>query len=57
MSLPGNYCPISMTSVVSKLKETTMRDKIANQKEDYHIINDSQHGFRRNRSCLTKLLM
>ena len=55
-SLPGNYRPISLTSVVCKLMETIIRDKIVNYLEENNIIKDSQHGFRHRRSCLTNLL-
>ena len=53
---PGNYRPISLTSVVCKLLETIIRDKIVEYLEKYNLIRDTQHGFRRRRSCLTNLL-
>ena len=55
-SLPANYRPISLTSVVCKLMETIIRDKIVKYLEENKIIKDSQHGFRNKRSCLTNLL-
>ena len=55
-SHPGNYRPISLTSVVSKLMESILRDKIVYYLEKNNIIKDSQHGFRNKRSCLTNLL-
>ena len=55
-SQPGNYRPISLTSVVGKLLETILRDKIVDFLECHNLIINSQHGFRRNRSCLTNLL-
>uniref|UniRef100_A0A0P4VVU6 Reverse transcriptase domain-containing protein n=1 Tax=Scylla olivacea TaxID=85551 RepID=A0A0P4VVU6_SCYOL len=55
-SLPANYRPISLTSVVCKLMETIIRDKIVKYLEENKIIKDSQHGFRTKRSCLTNLL-
>ena len=55
-SQPKNYRPISLTSVVCKLMETIIRDKIVNFLEENKIIKDSQHGFRNKRSCLTNLL-
>ena len=55
-SNPGNYRPISLTSVVCKLMETIIRDNIVKFLEENDIMNDSQHGFRNKRSCLTNLL-
>jgi hypothetical protein len=53
---PGNYRPISLTSVVCKLMETIIRDNLVKFLEENNIINNSQHGFRNKRSCLTNLL-
>ena len=55
-SQPGNYRPISLTSVVCKLMETIIRDNMVKFFEVNKIINNSQHGFRSKRSCLTNLL-
>ena len=55
-SIPGNYRPISLTSVVGKLMETIIRDKVVYHLEENKLIHDSQHGFRNKRSCLTNLL-
>ena len=54
--LACNYRPISLTSIIGKLMETILRDQIVKHLESYNLINDSQHGFRRGRSCLTNLL-
>ena len=55
-SCPGNYRPISLTSVVCKLMESILRNKIVEFLEEHKIITDTQHGFRNKRSCLTNLL-
>ena len=55
-SLPSNYRPISLTSIISKLLETIIRDNMVNFLEENKILKDSQHGFRCKRSCLTNLL-
>ena len=55
-SQPGNYRPISLTSVAGKLMESIIRDKIVKFLEENDIIKDSQHGFRNKRSCLSNLL-
>jgi hypothetical protein len=54
--LPSNFRPISLTSVVGKILESIIRDEIIKHLDKYSLIMDSQHGFRRNRSCLTNLL-
>ena len=53
---PENYRPISLTSVVCKLLENILRDKIVKYLEKNKLISDTQHGFRNKRSCLTNLL-
>ncbi|MCP4269647.1 MAG: hypothetical protein GY777_29425, partial [Candidatus Brocadiaceae bacterium] len=53
---PGNYRPISLTSIIGKLLETIIRDRIVDYLEENSLIKDSQHGFRRKRSCLSNLL-
>ena len=52
----GNYRPISLTSVVIKILERIIKDKIISFLDRHKLILDSQHGFRNNRSCLTNLL-
>ncbi len=54
--LPGNYRPISLTSVVGKVLEGIIADKIVDHLESNKLLYDSQHGFRRKRSCLTNLI-
>ncbi len=51
-----NYRPISLTSVVGKLLETIVTNHISNHLESNNLLKDTQHGFRRHRSCLTNLL-
>ncbi len=53
---PGNYRPISLTSIICKLMETIIRSKMENFLYGNSILGDSQHGFRKGRSCLTNLL-
>ena len=55
-SLPSNYRPISLTSVVCKMLETLIRDKLVNHLEEKNLLKNTQHGFRNKRSCLTNLL-
>ena len=56
-SSPSNYRPISLTVNLCKIVESIMRDKIIDHLERYKLINDSQHGFVKRKSCLTDLLI
>ena len=51
-----NYRPVSLTSQVCKLFEVIIRDTIVHHLDSKQLIANSQHGFRKGRSCLTKLL-
>ena len=55
-SLPCNYRPVSLTSVVCKVMESIVRDHMVKYFNENNLIRNSQHGFRKNRSCLTNLL-
>ena len=55
-SVMGNYRPISLTSLVCKILESIIKEKIVEFLECNDIIGDTQHGFRKGRSCLTNLL-
>jgi len=51
-----NYRPVSLTSQVCKVFESLVRDKMVHHLERHQLLKESQHGFRRGRSCLTNLL-
>jgi ribonuclease P/MRP protein subunit RPP40 len=53
---PGNYRPVSLTSQICKIMERLIKEDLTNFLESNKIIYNSQHGFRKNRSCLTNLL-
>ena len=55
-SVAGNYRPVSLTSLVCKVLESIIKDKIVDFLSENELINDTQHGFRKGRSCLTNLL-
>ena len=55
-SMAANYRPISLTSKIGKILESIIKDNIVNHLEKFNLIRDSQHGFRKGRSCLTNLL-
>ena len=52
----GNYRPISLTCIICKIMESIIRDKLELFIENNNILKDSQHGFRKGRSCLTNML-
>ena len=56
--LPENYGPISLTSIVSKLMESLIRDEMDSYMKQNNLFNKNQYGFRKGRSttlqyCLT----
>ena len=53
---PEHYRPMSLTSVVCKVLETLITDYMVEFLVKHKLINTSQHGFLKARSCLTNLL-
>ena len=53
---PGNYRPVSLTSVCCKIVESIIKDDLLRHLKSNKLINTSQHGFTKNRSCTTNLL-
>ena len=53
---PGNYRPISLTSVACKVVESLVKQQIVLHLQRNMLIKDSQHGFVSHRSCLTNLV-
>ncbi|EMP26997.1 hypothetical protein UY3_15905 [Chelonia mydas] len=52
---PGNYRPVSITSVPGKWVKTIVRNSIIRYSK-HHLLGKSQHQFCKGKSCFTKLL-
>ena len=54
---PENYRPISLTSVMSKIMESIVRDAILAHMVKNNLLAGEQHGFVPARNCITQLLL
>ena len=54
---PGNYRPVSLTSITCKLFETFVRDSLYKHLLDNSILSDLQYGFCKQRSTVSQLLV
>jgi len=55
-SEPGNYRPVSLTCIVCKVIERIIKNDMTEHLAEYNVINNCQHFFTKDRSCLTILL-
>ena len=55
--LPGNYRHVCLTSVVCKVMESLIRDKLVKHMTEGSFFCDAQHGFIPGRSYMTQLLV
>jgi Reverse transcriptase (RNA-dependent DNA polymerase) len=53
---PGNYRPVSLTSIPCKVLESLIKDNLMRHLLQNKLIRDSQHGFMPHRSCTTNLI-
>ena len=54
---PGNYRPVSLTSVVCKILEGFVRDALFKHLINNNLLSNDQYGFCTGRSCMTQLLV
>ena len=55
--VPGNYRPVSLTSIICKLFECLSRDKLFDHMVFSGILSRDQFGFCKGRSCVTQPLV
>ena len=54
--IADNYRPVCMTSIICKIMESLVRDKLVEHMVTNNLFSDSQHGFVPLRDCMTNLL-
>ena len=55
-AVPKNYRPVALTSLLIKAFEKVVRKYLVAHFDKHKFFNESQHGFRSGRSCLSQLL-
>ena len=53
---PGNYRPVSLTSIPCRMLESIIKDKLMGYLANNNLLSESQHGFLKGRSCATNLI-
>ena len=51
--LAKNYRPVTLTSHIGKIIERVVRERMTTYVDKIWVFNNEQHGFRKNRSCLS----
>ena len=52
-----NYRPVSLTSIVGKILENIVKERVVKHLNKFQLIRPSQHGFTSGKSCLSNLLV
>ena len=55
-SIAANYRPVALTSHLIKIFEKVLRKNIVQYMDEHKLFNETNHGFRQARSCLSQLL-
>ena len=53
----GHYRAVSITSIICKLMESIVRDKLVCHMVKNNLFSDKQHGFVPSRNCVTNLII
>ena len=56
-SIPSSYRPVALTSHLGKVLESIIKDQIQDYIESNGLLSQNQHGFRKNMSCISQLLV
>ena len=56
-STPSNDRPISITAVCCKVMEHILHSQVMHHLDHHNILSDSQHDFRKKRSCESQLIL
>jgi len=53
---PGNYRPVSLTSISGKVMEQLILEITSKQEQEKKVIRSHEHGLIKGKSCLTNLI-
>ena len=56
-SLPGNYRPVSLTSILCKIFESFIKRALYSHLIENKLLSEHQFGFCQGRSCVSQLLV
>ena len=56
-SVPSSYRPVALTSHLGKVLQSVVKDQLQDFIETFGLLSDNQHGFRKQKSCVSQLLI